>query len=767
MAWSQAFGNATPPTPRLDKADLLVGLGAEFLDRPDDGFERDFAARRSPDQPDGGRMSRFIQFEGRLTLTGANADKRIRVRDSHLAAVAASLAHELIVVRKVGPLAADVAVATALAPFAINVVAGKVGVDAGILEGIAGELAAAAGKAIVRAGGSAGASASGPALELAAILLNVTLGAYDAGLFDENAGDERVAGARRGPGGARQRHAGGRRAGAARCGCEPGLRCAAFASSVGSKPSGSASVAFADALENVPTIVSLNDRLDETTLFADTLAPASHPFESWGDVALPKGLFAIQQPVAQPLFDTRGLLDLLIEWGAALGDPAAIAAVNAAAAAAAKVPVAAAAEPAASPSAAWHYLRGVWATRMALDPATPAFGTAWNEVLKSGAWQGPIPAGADVVVSSITTATKAIASSALALFEDLAAPAVAPTGLELQLYPHLALEDGRSGNNGWLQEFPDPITRITWGGALSIAPRRFDEMRLTNGDLVEVDAGHATLVAPAYRHAGMHHDQIALPLGLGRTACGVIGNGIGPNAFPLRVLANGRLLASGLPVTIRKAGGHEAVAFAQAPTSSTGIAGRSSRQRRFRRTRRIRSRAQSNRPVARRRGQDTRIPRLAGRWRSTSASATAAASASSGARPRTTSLSSADKGCSTAARCRGCGSIATRRANEGRPVGRRRVGWSARGRRGPAAAVRADALPALRGRGMRDRLPLRGDDAQRGRVEPADLQPLVGTGTARTTARSRCGASTSGSHQGAGERLLPGGSCPTSSGMPT
>ena len=100
--------------PRLDKADLIVGLGAEFLDRPDDGLERDFAVRRSPDQPDGGRMSRFIQLEGRLTLTGANADKRIRVRDSHLAAVAAALAHELIVVRKVGPLAADVAVATAL-----------------------------------------------------------------------------------------------------------------------------------------------------------------------------------------------------------------------------------------------------------------------------------------------------------------------------------------------------------------------------------------------------------------------------------------------------------------------------------------------------------------------------------------------------------------------------------------------------------------------------------------------------------------------------
>ena len=88
-------------------------------------------------------------------------------------------------------------------------------------------------------------------------------------------------------------------------------------------------------------------------------------------------------------------------------------------------------------------------------------------------------------------------------------------------------------------------------------------MKLANGDLVEVDAGHAKLVAPAYRHAGMHHDQVALPLGLGRAACGAIGAGVGPNAFALRLLADGRLLSAGLPVTIRKVAGNEPLAFAQ------------------------------------------------------------------------------------------------------------------------------------------------------------------------------------------------------------
>jgi LCP family protein required for cell wall assembly len=89
-------------------------------------------------------------------------------------------------------------------------------------------------------------------------------------------------------------------------------------------------VAFREALAKVPYIVALNDRLDETGLASDVLAPTSHPFECWSDAALPGGRAAIQQPVIQPLFDTRGLLDLLLEWGAAAGDQAAAAAVAAA-----------------------------------------------------------------------------------------------------------------------------------------------------------------------------------------------------------------------------------------------------------------------------------------------------------------------------------------------------------------------------------------------------------------------------------------------------
>ena len=569
VAWTQAFGGGKGARPLLDKADLIVGLGADFLDRPEEGFERDFAARRSPDDAQGG-MSRFVQLESRLTLTGANADRRIRVRDSHLAAVAAALAHELVVVRKVGPLASVAEVGAALAPFGIDAVAKQIGIDAGVLTSLADELAASAGKALVVAGATVGASASGPALELATILLNTTLGAFDTGLFDAAAGGEYPIG-------------GAASFAALVAEIEAGKVELLIVADVNPVYDAPAPLRFADALKKVRHVVSLNDRLDETSLLADVLAPASHAFECWSDAALPKGLVAVQQPVIQPLFDTRGLLDALVAWGAAVGDPAAAAAVSAAAKAAQTVPAPNTAAPAPSPSVAWHYLRAGWAGRLAVDVATPAFEAAWNEVLRSGSWRAASSAEASAkaddlkpkadkaparikdAASSVQKSpqgfSRALQAGGLSL---LASAEVRPAAeLELQLYPHLAFGDGRSGNNGWLHELPDPITRITWGGALSIAPRRFDAMKLANGDLVEVDAGHAKVVAPAYRHAGMHHDQVALPLGLGRTACGVIGAGVGPNAFPLRIVANGRVLSAGLPVRIQKLSGNEELAFGQ------------------------------------------------------------------------------------------------------------------------------------------------------------------------------------------------------------
>ncbi|MFA6109249.1 MAG: 4Fe-4S dicluster domain-containing protein [Candidatus Latescibacterota bacterium] len=532
-AWIQAYGTASVPRPRLDRAGLILGFGAEFIDRPEHGLEADFAARRAPDRSDR-PMSRFVQLEGRLTLTGANADQRLRVRDSQLAAVAAAVAHQLIVVHRHGPLAGDAGVVQALSPFEAAAVAGPAGLDPGVIPELARHLLAAGDRAIVLAGGSASDSASGVALETAVLLINHTLNRYGAPVFDEAVTLPLSHGGSAALASLAAEIRSGQVGTLLIAGPNPGY----------DAPPG---LAFAAALERVDLVVSLNDRLDETARHADYLVPASQPFECWADASLPGGRFAVQQPVIRPLYETHGLLDVLVAWGAAAGAGGRLAVAAGRARAAGATTVAGL-----NPSGAYHYVRAWWAEHLlgqAVD--SPAFEAVWNESLRVGFRQGESPP-----VPPRTLAATAVAA--------LGTPASPPSELELQLHPGCALGDGRNANNGWLQELPDPVSRISWGNAVAIAPRRFDAMGLRNGDRVEIKTAAGVLVLPAYRHAGMHHDQLAVALGYGRTACGAIGGEVGGNAFILRSIAeDGRTLAAGLPVTLRRADGHEELALAQ------------------------------------------------------------------------------------------------------------------------------------------------------------------------------------------------------------
>ena len=572
-AYEAVVGGDSLPRPRLDRAALVVGFGAEFIDRPEDGLERDFATRRDPDAADG--MSRFIQFEGRLTLTGANADKRVRVRDSHLPLLALALAKAMVVDQKVGPLASEAPLTAALAGHDLAGAANKTGVPLDFLKGLVTELLAARGKVILLAGGSASASAGGLALETAVAVLNQSLGAYDSPAFDEEMGGavasppitdmvDLVADMKAD---------------------QVTTLLIAGPNPVYDAPAG---LDFAGAMAKVKHIVSLNDRVDETSALADYLAPASHVLEAWGDAALGADLYSVQQPVIRPLYNTHGLFDVLISWAAAAGAKGSLAE-----AADQTRPATRDGAPPELSSAAYYFIKNHW-----IRDILPGAG-AWQDALRQGWFKKAAPApapvaaaapaivpateGSDAAVIAASAApgarlahpdtgegdgislaavlrTKGFTPEAITL---LKLPASTSGELELQLYPHFALGDGRAGNNGWLLEFLDPITRLTWGGALSMAPRRFDEMKLKDGDLLEVEAGGRKLTLPAYRHAGMHQDQVAIPLGLGRTMAGEIGDEVGVNAFGMQQLVDGNVLRSGLAVTISKTGKHQELADGQ------------------------------------------------------------------------------------------------------------------------------------------------------------------------------------------------------------
>ena len=115
-----------------------------------------------------------------------------------------------------------------------------------------------------------------------------------------------------------------------------------------------------------------------------------------------------------------------------------------------------------------------------------------------------------------------------------AAAAGAPVGLEIVFLPSPSLHDGRFANDGWLQELPDPLTKLTWDNPALVSPKTAESLGLANEDVVRVDYAGRSLELPVWLLPGMADGVVALTLGYGRSHAGRIGSGVGFDAFTVR-----------------------------------------------------------------------------------------------------------------------------------------------------------------------------------------------------------------------------------------
>ncbi len=264
------------------------------------------------------------------------------------------------------------------------------------------------------------------------------------------------------------------------------------------------SVGFAAGMAKVPFKVSFSSYPDETTELADLVLPDHHPLEQWGDAEPVRGTISLQQPTMDPVFNTRATADVLI--AVAKKDPA-----NAA-----KYP-------------------------------TPDY-RSWLI--------GRFPGGAAALAAALP---KGIAAGSLA--EPTTArpiPAVRPgTALEqstgnmyLVLYPHPFIGDGRGANKPWLQEIPDPVTKICWQTVAEMNPVTAERMGIANGDLVSVQTTAGTITLPVLTYIGIQRDTIAIATGRGQQHAGRYAKA-GLN--PLEVLPLAEDRAGGLAFTATKA----------------------------------------------------------------------------------------------------------------------------------------------------------------------------------------------------------------------
>jgi Fe-S-cluster-containing dehydrogenase component/NADH dehydrogenase/NADH:ubiquinone oxidoreductase subunit G len=264
---------------------------------------------------------------------------------------------------------------------------------------------------------------------------------------------------------------------------------------------------FAEAFAKVPFKISFSSYPDETTDFADLVLPDNHSLESWGDAEPAKGTLGLQQPVMDPVFNTRATGDVLI--AAAKGDPAL----------ASKYP--------AADYRAWITARagGV---------------VAITKALPTGMMSGSTLAAA---------AQKPVAAKS----------AGAATGdYFLQVYASPTLGDGRGANKPWLQELPDPVTKIAWQTVVELHPETAMKLGLEEGELATVETKQGSVTAPVYLFIGLRPDTIAIAMGRGHTSYGRYAHGCGVN--PMALLPVGEDSRSGAvalvtKASLRKAGG--------------------------------------------------------------------------------------------------------------------------------------------------------------------------------------------------------------------
>ena len=131
--------------------------------------------------------------------------------------------------------------------------------------------------------------------------------------------------------------------------------------------------------------------------------------------------------------------------------------------------------------------------------------------------------------------------------KNVSAPAA--NSLEVIFYRDAKMDDGRYANNGWMQELPDPVTKLTWDNAVLVSRKTARELGVQNGDLVEITLDGRSVTGPIWTQPGMADYSLGLALGYGRERAGRVGTGVGFNAYKI---FSGKYIETG--ATVRKTG---------------------------------------------------------------------------------------------------------------------------------------------------------------------------------------------------------------------
>ena len=259
---------------------------------------------------------------------------------------------------------------------------------------------------------------------------------------------------------------------------------------------------FASKLTKVNASIHLSPYFDETSAYCQWHVAESHFLETWGDARAYDGTASIIQPLISPLYYTHSALDLVAAFSDKPGQ------------------------------SAYETVRAYW-TEAAPHLESP-LGSGWKKWLNDGVIPG-------TKFPSITPELK---------FNPANLPVFKPTPpdqIEFLFRPDPTVYDGRFANNGWLQELPKPVTKLTWDNAALVSPKLAQKRGLVHtvaarggehgqvlSAVVDIALNGSKVTAATWTLPGLAENTVVLPLGYGRKLAGFTGSNKGFDAYVVR-----------------------------------------------------------------------------------------------------------------------------------------------------------------------------------------------------------------------------------------
>ncbi|MGC2171517.1 MAG: TAT-variant-translocated molybdopterin oxidoreductase [Candidatus Sulfotelmatobacter sp.] len=263
--------------------------------------------------------------------------------------------------------------------------------------------------------------------------------------------------------------------------------------------------------DKVPLRVHLGLYQDETAQLCQWHINQTHELESWGDARAYDGTVSIIQPLIAPLYGGKSALELV----ALLSGQA--------------------------DATGYDLVRAYWQKQH----AGADFEQFWRKSLYAGWIEDTAYAPRSVTVKAANFAPSSVAAA---------------NSVELNLRRDPTIYDGQFANNGWLQECPKPMNKLTWDNAVLIGPVMGERLQIKTCDMVELDLNGKKVTGPVWIQPGGPDNSVTVTLGYGRTRAGRVGTAQGFDAYGLRTSA-APWFATGLQ--IRKTGNRYVLASTQ------------------------------------------------------------------------------------------------------------------------------------------------------------------------------------------------------------